>query len=75
MNDEAPAYPVNSLQLYRLIDYIALAAYDAAQSPAETGEMPVAKTANSFAKSAEKADAKRRTADLRYPQDSEIIVG
>jgi hypothetical protein len=74
MNDETPAYPVNSLQLYRLIDYLALAAYDAAQSPAETGEMPIEKSANSIAKSAGKADAKRRTADFGYAQDSESIV-
>jgi hypothetical protein len=62
MNDEAPAYPVNSLQLYRLIDHVALAAYDAAQSPAETGEMPIVKSANSFVKIAGKADAKKQIA-------------
>jgi len=74
MNHEAPSYPVNSLQLYRLIDHVALAAYDAAQSPEETGETPIMKTANSFVKGAGKTDVKKRTSDSGRHQDLEIIV-
>ena len=74
MNHEAPSYPVNSLQLYRLIDHVALAAYDAAQSPEETGETPILKTANGFEKRAGKANVKRRTSDSERHQKSETIV-
>lgn len=74
MNDEAPAYPVNSLQLYRFIDHVALAVYDGAQSPEEAGEIPIVKTANNFTKTSGKASARKQAADSGCRQELEAIV-